>query len=161
MNRKVALLLRVLHDAEHDLAAELRRLGERHRTEHEVYHLTRDLAAWSQEHVRLIAETGGRLGVQLDEEPTESGPLSRVREKAAELLGHQQELGLLLLRDLRRIHLDCVGLSVDWELLAQTAQAMKNDELLALARRCHPDTLRQARWANGMIKVISPQVMTS
>jgi hypothetical protein len=161
VNEKVAVLLRVLHDAENDVAADLLRIGERHKAEHEVYYLTRDLAAWSREHVRLIAEEGERLGVRLDANGAEPGPLSVVREKVAQLTGHQPLPGLLLLRDLRRIHLDCVGLSVDWELLAQTAQALKDDEMLGLAQRCHPDTLRQARWANSMIKVISPQVMTS
>jgi hypothetical protein len=51
--------------------------------------------------------------------------------------------------------------SVDWELLGQTAQATKNEQLLELVQRCHPDTLRQARWANSMIKVLSPQIMAS
>lgn len=161
MNEKVKALLRVLHGAENDVAEDLLRLGERHETEHEVYLLTRDLARWSHEHVRLIAEEAARVGVQLDEEGKEPGPLSLVREKVAEWVGRRPEPGLLLLRDLRRIHLDCVGLSVDWELLAQTAQGIKDDELLALAQRCHPDTLRQARWANSMIKVISPQIMSS
>jgi hypothetical protein len=54
-----------------------------------------------------------------------------------------------------------VGLSVDWEMLAQTAQGLKNDELLTLAQGCHPDVLRQARWGKSMIKVVSPQIMAS
>lgn len=161
MNAKVAMLLRLLHKAENDVAVDMLRLGERHKDDHEIYHLTRDLAAWSNEHVRLIAAEGQRLGLRMDAEGGEPGPLSAVREKVAELTGRRPEPGLLLLRDLRRIHLDCVGLSVDWELLAQTAQALKSDELLALAQRCHPDTLRQARWANAMIKTLSPQIMTS
>jgi hypothetical protein len=161
MIQKVDLLLRELHSAESHVAADLSAIGERHRTEHEVYHLTRDLAAWSHEHIRLLVDEAGRRGQTLDEDRGGSSPLSSVREKVAELVGRRPEPGLLLLRDLRRIHLDCVGLSVDWELLAQTAQALKDEHLLALAQRCHPDTLRQARWANSMIKVMSPQIMAS
>ena len=161
MTQKANLLLRVLHHAERDLAADLLAIGERHRTEHEVYHVTRDLAAWSHEHIRLIVDQAGRRGLSLEEDSRDTSPLSTVREKVAELVGRRPEPGLLLLRDLRRIHLDCVGLSVDWELLAQTAQALKDEHLLALAQRCHPDTLRQARWANSMIKVMSPQIMAS
>lgn len=37
----------------------------------------------------------------------------------------------------------------------------KDEELLDLAQRCHPQTLRQQRWTNAMIKVVSPQVLTS
>jgi hypothetical protein len=159
MTEKVNLLLRVLHRAETDVAADLSAIGERHKTEHEVYHLTRDLAEWSREHIKLIAEQAGRRGLTLEEDPGSASPLSGVREKVAELVGRRPEPGLLLLRDLRQIHLDCVGLSVDWEILAQTAQALKDDDLLALSQRCHPDVLRQARWANSMIKVMSPQIM--
>jgi hypothetical protein len=50
---------------------------------------------------------------------------------------------------------------VDWELLAQGAQAAKEKELLDVAERCHPQTLRQAKWANSYLKVTSPQVLAS
>jgi hypothetical protein len=30
-----------------------------------------------------------------------------------------------------------------------------------LAAACHPQTLRQMRWANTLIKQLSPQVLTS
>jgi len=39
---------------------------------------------------------------------------------------------------------------LDWELLAQAAQATKDGELLAVTARCHLQTLRQMRWANAM-----------
>ncbi|XVS61012.1 hypothetical protein ACQPYE_22170 [Actinosynnema sp. CA-299493] len=51
------------------------------------------------------------------------------------------------------------GVSLDWELLAQGAQAVRDTELLTLAQRCHPQTLRQMRWANAMLKTLSPQVL--
>jgi len=31
--------------------------------------------------------------------------------------------------------------------------------LLALTKRCHPQSLRQMRWANAMLKVLSPQIL--
>jgi hypothetical protein len=49
--------------------------------------------------------------------------------------------------------------SVDWELLAQGAQAAREPELLDLAAQCHPGTLRQLRWTNAMLKVLSPQIL--
>jgi hypothetical protein len=158
---KTVLLMRILHDAENNVAVDLLKLGERHKADHEIYHLTRDLAQWSHDHVRLLTEAAAKMGTTLDPEPDEPGPLSGLREKTAELLGRRPEPGLLLLRDLRKLHLDAVGLSVDWELLGQTAQATKDENLLQLVQRCHPDTLRQARWANAMIKVLSPQIMAS
>ncbi len=53
------------------------------------------------------------------------------------------------------------AVSLDWELLGQSAQAAKNSELLELTKRCHPQALRQMRWANAMLKVLSPQVLAS
>ncbi|TQJ75318.1 hypothetical protein [Streptomyces sp. SLBN-31] len=89
------------------------------------------------------------------------GLLSTVREKTAEALGRRPEAGLLLLHDLRRLHLAAAGNSLDWEMLAQAAQATGADDLLALATACHPQTLRQMRWTNTLIKTHSPQLLAS
>jgi hypothetical protein len=69
------------------------------------------------------------------------------------------EPGLLLLSDLRSLHIHAAAVSLDWELLAQGAQAARDTQLLALTSRCHPDTLRQMRWANTMLKELSPQTL--
>ena len=79
----------------------------------------------------------------------------------AELLGRRPEPGLLLLVDLRRLHRKAAGVSLDWELLAQGAQAAKDPDLLALSQQCHPQTLRQMKWANAMLKTLSPQILAS
>jgi hypothetical protein len=67
----------------------------------------------------------------------------------------------LLLADLRRAHRLAAGVSLDWELVAQGAQAAKDEELLDLAGRCHPQALRQMRWANAMLKELSPQTLAT
>ncbi|WP_129668042.1 hypothetical protein [Phytoactinopolyspora endophytica] len=160
---KVGMLIRLVHNHERNVVRKLLVIGERHRSDHEVYHVTRDLARWSDEHVRLLREQGQRLGIDLKVDDAGSGPrpLRAVREKLSELSSRRPESGLLLLWDMRGLHLDLIGLSLDWEILGQTAQAIKDDELLSLTQRCHPDTLRQAAWANEMVKVISPQAMAS
>jgi hypothetical protein len=38
---------------------------------------------------------------------------------------------------------------------------MKERPLLDLAKECHPQTLRQMRWANVHLKTMSPQVIAS
>ena len=159
---KVPLALEELHRAENGLAADLLRISDRHKAEHEVHHVARDIARWSQEHVRLIAQMGRDNGLELDEEPAgDPSLLARARQKGDELLGRHHEASLLLLADLRKVHRDAVGVSLDWEILAQTAQALKDAELLALAQRCHPETLRQMRWANATLKETSAQVMVT
>jgi hypothetical protein len=159
---KLDLPLRELHRSEKSLAGDLLKVADRHKVEHEIYHVARDLARWSQQHVHELAEIGQRYGVNLKDDPDEdSGLLSAVRSKASELVGRRPEPGLLLLADLRHLHRVAAGVSLDWELLGQGAQAAKDFELLALTKRCHPQSLRQMRWTNAMLKVLSPQVLAS
>ncbi|MYV98481.1 hypothetical protein [Streptomyces sp. SID3343] len=157
---KIGLLLKELHRDENDLARELLGAAERHRVDHEIYHLGRDLAGWSQDHVRVLAGLGERFGVRLDPQPAaEQGAGERLREKAGELLGRRPQTALLLLRDLREVYVKASGVSVDWEMLGQAAQGIKDGDLLAAVRTCHPDTLRQIRWANGKLKESATQIL--
>lgn len=158
---KIGLALRELHRAERSLARDLLVVADRHHAEHEIHHVARDLAAWSREHVHGLAVAGGRYGLGLDDDPPSSGLLAPVRAKLSELAAHRGEPGLLLLADLRRLHRKAAGASLDWELLAQGAQAVKDDDLLELAQRCHPRTLRQLTWSNAMLKTLSPQILAS
>ena len=159
---KLHLALRELHRSENSLAADLLKVADRHKVDHEVHHVARDLARWSQQHVHELAEIGERYGVRLKDDPCDdSGLLAAVRSKASELVGGRPEPGLLLLADLRHLHRVAAGVSLDWELLGQGAQAAKDSELLALTTRCHPQSLRQMRWTNAMLKTLSPQVLAS
>lgn len=161
MNR-VAAALQELHHDENDLAEELLQISDRHKVDHEVHHLARDLARWSQQHVRDLARVGKDYGLTLDPEPEdEVTVLARLRQKGSELLGRRPEPALLLLADLRRIHRKAAGVSLDWEILSQTAQALKDRELLALTETCHPQTVRQLKWANAKLKESAAQAMVS
>ncbi|MEU5144595.1 hypothetical protein [Streptomyces sp. NPDC021139] len=159
----ITLVLRTLHRGERRLAHDLVTVAERHRTEHEVHHVATDLALWSREHVRRLTETAAEHGVKLGEAPDHSsdGVFATLRGKAAEAVVHRPEPGLLLLRDLRELHVAAAENSLHWEMLAQAAQASRDGGLLALAASCHPRTLRQMRWTNTMIKNLSPQLLTS
>lgn len=159
---KVGLAIEELHRAENDLAGELLSVSDRQKSDHEVFYLGRDLARWSQEHVRELARVGADRGLELDPEPEDDNTLlARIRQKGSELIGRHHEPTLLLLYDLRTIHRMAAGISLDWEVLAQTAQAMKDRELLQVTKDCHPETLRQLRWANAKLKESAAQVMVT
>jgi hypothetical protein len=159
---KVEAAIEELHRAENELAGALLNLSDQQKVDHEVFYVARDIARWSQEHVRRLAEVGGEHGLDLDPEPEDEATLlARVKQKGAELAGRFHEPGLLLLADLRHIHRSAAGVSLDWEVLAQTAQAMQDERLLALAQDCHPQTLRQLRWANAKVKETAAQVMVT
>ncbi|MEV0689327.1 hypothetical protein [Streptomyces sp. NPDC050388] len=159
----LTLTLRTLHHGERRLAGQLTTVAERHRTEHEVHHVATDLAHWSREHARRLTGIGHDHGLHLGDVPEAPFPglLSALREKTAEAVGHRPEPGLLLLRDLRDLHLGAAENSLHWEMLAQLAQATKDEGLLAVVSECHPQTLRQMRWTNTLIKTLAPQVLTS
>ncbi|WP_448072908.1 hypothetical protein [Georgenia yuyongxinii] len=159
---KLHLALEALHADENALAQELLRVAERHKVDHDIYHLGRDLAIWSQRHVTEIATIATRFGAELDPEPDgESALPEKMREKAAELMRRRGEPALLLLRDLRRVYTGAAGVYADWELIAQAAQGLKDTELMEVAGRCGAESKRQMKWANGKLKESATQILLS
>jgi hypothetical protein len=159
---KVGAAIEELHRSENDLAGALLNLSDLQKGDHEIFYVARDIAGWSQQHVRRLAEVGRDYGLELDPEPEdETTLLERLKQKGSELTGRLHEPALLLLADLRHLHRTAAGVSLDWEVLAQTAQALKNTELLSTAQHCHPQTLRQMRWANAKVKETAAQIMVT
>ncbi|KRV48552.1 hypothetical protein AQ490_24405 [Wenjunlia vitaminophila] len=158
----VGLALRALDHGERRLEHRFLAAAQRHRTEHEFCHVAGDLARWSREHhTRLVAVAAQRgLNLRWPSSNRSSDLLAGVRTRAAEAVGRRPEPGLLLLRDLRELYLAASRNSLHWEMLAQAAQATRDTGLLDVVSRCHPQTLRQVRWTNTMIKTLSPQVLT-
>lgn len=159
----IGITLRALHNGERDLEGELLAAAERHRAEHEFHHVATDVARWSREHATRLSVLGRDHGLDLSgpREHSSPGALAALREKASQALGRRPETGLILLHDLRDLHLAAVRNSLHWEMLAQAAQATRDRKLLELVSSCHPQTLRQMRWSNTMIKVLSPQLLVS
>jgi hypothetical protein len=158
---KVRLALREVHRSERKLANRLDAMAARHRSDQDIHYLAHDLAGWSGKHLEEIADHSRRYGLRLSAGPRTHAITGALQARLSGALRHRPEPGLVLLADLRRIHLIAAGLSVDWELLGQVAQAVRDQDLLDLTSRCHPETLRQMRWANAMLKELSPQILTS
>jgi hypothetical protein len=158
---KLALAIAELHRSERHLAHDLRGIAARHHSDQDICHLARDLASWCDEHVVALAEQGRRYRLRLSTKPRRIRLSRWPQERLSDALRRRRQPSLLLLADLRRVHRVAAGASLDWELLAQGAQAAKDSDLLALTTRCHPQTLRQMRWANAMLKELSPQALTA
>ncbi len=159
---KLDMAIEELHRSENHLAHQLLAVAERHKADHEVFHVGHDLATWSQDHVRRLAPFGDRYGVRLDPEPAgEPALLERLSEAVSNRLGRRSAPALLLLRDLRSLFVHASGVSADWEMVAQVAQGIRDTDLLALAQRCHPQTLRQAKWANSHLKESATQILVT
>jgi hypothetical protein len=159
---KLGMAIEELHRSENELYTVLLSMSDRHKVDHEVFHVTRDMASWSRQHVADLADAGREFGLELDPEAKHvRGLIETLQQKASELTGRYSAPGLLLLADLRHLYRESSGTSLDWELLAQGAQGAKNRELLDVVERCHPRTLRVSRWANAKLKEASPQILAS
>jgi hypothetical protein len=154
---KIGLAVGEVVAAEAELAESLLEVGERHRAEQDVYHLTRTLARWAQARVAALESFAEQYGADLDS----GGPLAAVHERGAELRGGAPDPGVLLLRDLRDLYLRAARTSVAWTMLGQAAQAARDPELLRCVDGCHPETLRTMRWTLTRLKQGSPQILTT
>ncbi|MFF3609313.1 hypothetical protein [Streptomyces sp. NPDC002463] len=137
---------RTLNQGEGHLIGELTDLAERHRAEHEIHHVAADLATWSGEHVERLREAAARHGLDLDTAQDARFAAFGTSRPATLATLPDPGLLLLLLRDLREVHLAATCNSLHWEMLAQVAQTSKDTALLSLAagpRR--PVTLRSPR----------------
>ncbi|WP_179810128.1 hypothetical protein [Nocardiopsis sinuspersici] len=156
---KIGVALHELYDSESALAGELLRVADRHAKEQEIHHVAQDLVRWSREHVREIVAAGPRYGLELGNPDLENP--EPPTEEAGEIPGEDSGPELLLLADLRRLYRMAAGVSLDWDLLGQGAQVVADPDLLALTKRCHPQSLRQMKWADAMLKTVSPQILAS
>lgn len=152
--------LRRVHHGENELVRHLVRLAEQHQQDHEVHHVALDLAGWSRVNLAAVADAAAGYDVSLPRDPNEPGG---VRHAVDAMLSKTpgKAPAIVLLEDLRDLYLIGSETSLAWEMLAQHAQARREADLLALTTRCLPQTLRQMRWANTMIKTLSPQALVS
>jgi hypothetical protein len=160
---KIDWAIERLADAERELAEELRAAGARHKADHDVFHLTATLAGIEEDNLAALRAPAARYGVEIDD-GGDAGPPELLRtavEKGSELLGRRPEAGLLLLSDLRALHVLAAGTSLDWVALGQAAQAARDDELLETVTACHPQTLRTLKWTTYRLKEAAPQTLTS
>ncbi|OAH63528.1 hypothetical protein AYJ66_11770 [Dietzia cinnamea] len=159
---KLGHVLRELHRSEVALGRKLLQTSERHRVDHEIHHVARDLVGWSRTHIAEIARIGEDYGQDLDPAPRlELGPAAKAREKGSELIGRIGDAELLLLEDLRTVYMEASGVAMDWLLIAQAAQGLRHRDLLAVAEECQPQTTRQAKWAQAKLKEIATQILVS
>jgi len=154
MKAGLEYVLEKTYRAEGAVIEHLETIIDRHRAEHEVRHVSIDLAQLSRANQERLAIAAAQRDLDLTgEHPSHHSATSG--DPAPEATP------LVLLEDFRELFLRASGTSLDWEMLAQHAQAAHERELLDLASRCHPQTLRQIAWANTMLKTSSPQALAA
>jgi hypothetical protein len=158
----LARAIEQLHEAETDLAEELRQVADRHAVEHGIHHTCRSLATQCTAHAAALRPFAERHGTKL----SDPGPpglwdsfMGAVRRTNAELLGRRPETGLLLLRDLRQLFLMACEAEIDWWIVRQGAMAARDVELSTLFEDCHEETWNQVKWLKTQIKEASAQIL--
>jgi hypothetical protein len=162
---KLGSAVKRLNEAELDLAGDMRKIGERHAAEHDVYHQTRTFAGQCEQHAERLSPIAERYGTEVSDEADGEGlwesVLAAVRRRGSELTGRRRESGLVLVGDLRELYLSAQETFVTWVIVNQGALAARDMELVDVVKSCLPETELQVKWALTRIKTSAPQALTS
>jgi hypothetical protein len=161
---KLGPLLASLHGLEAELSGDYRAIGERHATDHDIYHQCHTFALQCERHVRALEPHAPRYGEDVEDDPAPgfwNGLLERVQRQTSALLGREPQTGLLLLRDLRALYLAAEEASITWVMAGQAAQALRDGQLLRTVSECHAETELQVKWLTTRIKVGAPQALVA
>ena len=161
---KLGQYIEKLHEALTDLADGYRKVGERHATEHDLYHLCQTLAKQCEGQAEALAAHAARHAGDVPEDTgsdSRESMLAGLRRATATLVGRSPMTGLLLLRDLRQLHLAIEDAAMLWLIVGQAAQAARDRELLVLVEHCREEITHQLLWISTRIKETAPQVLVS
>lgn len=159
---KVAMLLDQLHDVESSLADDYRKIGERHASDHDLWHSCHTFARQCEARAAQIREAGVHYGRDIGE-PHDGEVFhslaARARRAVAELIGRPPSAGVLMLRDLRELYLAAEEANLEWIMLGQVAQAARDGQLLQLVELLHRQVVSQIKWLKSQVKEATPQAL--
>ena len=147
---QLANYLGYLHKTESNLAEGLRKVGEGHAADADIYHTAETLARQCDAHAEAIAPFVERYG---EDVPTEPDRLYH------QLFDATREGGLGLLRDLQDLYLLANACDISWTMIGQAAQGARDTELLAVVESCEGETATQIRWLKTRMKQAAPQAL--
>ncbi|KUL36889.1 hypothetical protein ADL22_23640 [Streptomyces sp. NRRL F-4489] len=157
------VVLRQLHDAETELAKTYRSVAERQSADPGTHYPALTLAEQCDRHAERIRAWGERFGVRLHAPTAAAEPLAAVRDAlkhtAAEVRGDRPSPGIALLHDLCLLHEKAQAAGIQWVVLGQVAQALRDRELLDQGTACHDETLTQIKWITTRVKEAAPQAV--
>jgi len=140
----------LLHRAETDLAAAMRTVGAAHADEPDIYYTCARLAEQCDAHEAQLQPLQQQYAKQA---PTEPDRLYSDRFNGP----RTGPIGLL--RDLHDLYVMTAECDLCWTLVAQGAQGVRDDELLAVVRRCEAETSTQQSWLRTRLKQAAPQAL--
>ena len=158
---KLDVAVRSVQDAERELAHELLVVGERHAAEADLYHLAHTLAQQCAQQIELLKPFGERYGVPDDAEGVgESNSLAEwLRRTGSKLAAKSAAPGMLLLRDLRGLMLQCYDAEIAWLVLGQVGNAIRDRALLDGVCTGHERAEMRCKWIRTKIKESCTQIL--
>jgi len=142
--------LGLLHRSQALLADAFRQVADAHGDEPDVAHLCRRLAGQCESHAGQLDPFARRYAEDAEDEP---------ERLHSQLFRGTREGGLGLLRDLHDLYLMATECDLAWTLVGQAAQGARDDDLLAVVRRCEGETATQLLWLRGRMKQAAPQAL--
>ena len=143
----------LLHHSEEELGRAFREVGERHRDEPDVMVTCNRLATKSEAHAAALSPFARRYGESRGEDEPE--------RLHSDLFKGPRSGALALLRDLHDLYLMACEADMCWTVLAQSAQALRDRELLETIHECEQETQVQMRWLKTRIKQSAPQILVA
>ena len=147
---QIATYLGLLSRSEETLGAAFDTVGQGHSRDAGIYFICRLLSGQCAEHVADLAPVCDRYPADpgSDPERLDVPGVPHVREG---------ELGLL--RDLQDLYTLASFVDSTWLVVSQTAQGLRDADLLTLAQRCKAQTTGQVTWVQSQLKSIAPQAL--
>jgi hypothetical protein len=140
--------LGLISRSQSSLAQAFRQVAADHSEEAAIFHISRLLAAQCDRHEEQLQPFVERYGEGEEPERLHSDLFQGTR---------QGPLGLL--RDLHDLYLMAAEVDMSWTVIAQAAQGIRDEDLLAVTRKCEQETATQMKWLRSQMKEAAPQTL--
>jgi hypothetical protein len=140
--------LALISRSQSSLADAFRQVAADHSDEAAVLHISERLAVQCDRHEEKLKPFVERYPVDGEPERLHSDLFQGTR---------QGSLGLL--RDLHDLYLMAAEVDMSWTVIAQAAQGIRDEELLAVTEECEQETATQMKWLRSQMKEAAPQAL--
>ncbi|MFJ6164264.1 hypothetical protein ACIQH6_04010 [Micromonospora orduensis] len=147
---QLAHYLGLLHRAQVNLADAFRQVADAHAEEPDITHLCQQQAERCDVHAEQLRPFAARYSEDAPAEP------DRLH---SQLFSGTRTGGIGLLRDLQDLYLMAAECDIAWTVVGQAAYGARDDELLAVVRRCEGETAIQLKWLRTRMKAAAPQAL--
>jgi hypothetical protein len=141
----------LLRRAEQNLAEAFREVAREHGDEPDVDELCLRFADQCEHHEQELAPFAERFGDDDDDDEPD--------RLHSDLFEGTRTGPLALLRDLHDLYLMANECDITWTLIGQAAQAIRDEELVAVVHTCEGDTSAQIAWLRTRSKTAAPQAL--